>query len=164
MTTATFIIIMLVVAFIAIIINGIEDYSNDREAMSFREAMDLVELPVVTFHQGKERFNFLLDTGSNHSHISKQVSHKLKGELLTGTENINGVGGEVSISNAINTTLQYKDSSYDVTLLIGEHLDATFNTIKESSGVIVHGILGSAFFNEHKYILDFESLIAYSKK
>lgn len=163
MTTAIFITIILVV-FIAVIINGIEDYSKNKEAMSFREAMDLVELPVVTFHQGKERFNFLLDTGSNHSHISKQAAHRLSGELLTGTESVNGVGGEVAINNAINTTLQYKNNSYNVTLLIGEHLDATFATIKESSGVIVHGILGSVFFNEHKYVLDFESLIAYSKK
>ena len=43
-------------------------------------------------------------------------------------------------------------------------LSPTFNTIKEQTGVIIHGILGSCFFREYKYILDFNNLVAYSKK
>ena len=34
-------------------------------AMSFQNSMDLAELPVITFHQGNEKINFILDTGSN---------------------------------------------------------------------------------------------------
>ena len=64
--------IMLAVVILSIIINGVEDYcrQSKRVNMSFKEAMDLVELPVVTFLNGKEKLNFLLDTGSNISQIN----------------------------------------------------------------------------------------------
>ena len=39
--------------------------------MSFREALDLVGLPIVTFYQGDKKLNFLLDTGANLSVINK---------------------------------------------------------------------------------------------
>ena len=39
-----------------------------------------------------------------------------------------------------------------------------FGHIKKDTGVTVHGIIGSLFFNEFKYVLDFDELIAYSKK
>ena len=43
--------IMLAVIILSVIINGVEDYckQSKRVNMSFKEAMDLVELPVVTF-------------------------------------------------------------------------------------------------------------------
>ena len=43
-------------------------------------------------------------------------------------------------------------------------LDEAFGAIKAETGVQIHGILGSKFFAKYKYILDFDSLIAYSKK
>lgn len=162
MFTEIFIIVAVIVVF-AIIFNGMEDYSKDKEAMSFREAMDLAELPVVTFYQGKEKFNFLLDTGSMHSHISKDTAERIKGEPVEVDANISGVGGSVSIDKAINVSLEYKNSSYKATLLVGSHLDSTFKILKENTGVTVHGVIGSTFLNENKYVLDFEKLIAYSK-
>ena len=162
MFTEIFIIIAVIVI-LAIIFNGIEDYSRDREAMSFREAMDLAELPVVTFYQGKEKFNFLLDTGSNHSHISVEAAERIKGTPMVGSENVQGVGGAIVIDRAINATIEYKSKSYEVFLLVGEHLTGTFRTIKETTGVQVHGIIGSGFLSDNRYILDFDELIAYSK-
>lgn len=162
MFTEIFIIIAVIVI-LAIIINGVEDYSRDREAMSFREAMDLAELPVVTFYQGKEKFNFLLDTGSNHSHISVEAAERIKGTPMVGSENVQGVGGAIVIDRAINATIEYKSKSYEVSLLVGEHLTDTFRTIKETTGVQVHGIIGSGFLSDNRYILDFDELIAYSK-
>lgn len=53
--------IMLAVIILSIIINGIEDYckQSKRVNMSFKEAMDLVELPVVTFYNGNKKLNFI---------------------------------------------------------------------------------------------------------
>lgn len=162
MITEIFLIISMVGLF-AIIFNGIEDYSRDKKAMSFREAMDLAELPVVTFYQGKEKFNFLLDTGSNHSHISVEVAERIKGVPMVGSENVQGVGGTMAVDRAINATIEYKSKSYEVLLLVGEHLSDTFKAIKETTGVQVHGILGSGFLSDNRYVLDFDELIAYPK-
>lgn len=157
------ILITLAIVVAAFIINGVEDYSRHRDKISFREAMDLAELPVVTFYQGTEKFNFLLDTGSNHSHISVEAAERIKGVPMVGSENVQGVGGAIAVDRAVNATIEYKSKSYEVLLLVGEHLSDTFRAIKETTGVQVHGILGSGFLSDNRYVLDFDELIAYSK-
>lgn len=157
------IIVMIAVIVLALVFNGIEDYSKDTEVMSFREAMDLAELPVVTFYQGKEKFNFLLDTGSNHSHISQKALDRIKGEEYTGSLDVSGVGGNAEVNKALKVVLEYKKNHYEALLFVGEHLDPTFKSIKESTGVTIHGIIGNSFLNENKYVLDFDDLIAYKK-
>lgn len=157
------ILIALAIVVAAFIINGVEDYSRHGDEMSFREAMDLAELPVVTFYQGTEKFNFLLDTGSNHSHISVEAAKRVKGVPMVGSENVQGVGGAMAVDRAVNATIEYKSKSYEVLLLVGEHLSDTFRAIKETTGVQVHGILGSGFLSDNRYVLDFDELIAYSR-
>lgn len=157
------ILIALAIVVAAFIINGVEDYSRHGDKMSFREAMDLAELPIVTFYQGTEKFNFLLDTGSNHSHLSVEAAERIKGIPMVGSENVQGVGGAIAVDRAVNATIEYKSKSYEVLLLVGEHLSDTFRAIKETTGVQVHGILGSGFLSDNRYVLDFDELIAYSK-
>lgn len=152
------------VIFLAIIINGVEDYFKCVDKMSFKEAMDLTELPIVTFYQGKEKFNFLLDTGSNNSHISSEIVDRIKGIPAEGIENIQGVGGKVTSSEAIKTVLEYKSKTYEVIVVVGDYLNEAFKDIKESTGVQLHGIIGNDFLSNNKYILDFNTFIAYSKK
>ena len=40
-------------------------------------------------------------------------------------------------------------------------LDKAFRIVREESGVQIHGILGSRFFEKYKYVLDFKDYIAY---
>ena len=42
-------------------------------------------------------------------------------------------------------------------------MQEAFDNVKKESGVTIHGILGSKFFEEYKYVLDFKELIAYTK-
>lgn len=135
---------------------------NNRK-MSFREGMDLAELPVVTFYQGDKKFNFLLDTGSNYSHISKEAAKELTGEILDAQAKVSGIG-EGMTSGVCRTTLSYKGASYDIDLSITDHLSDAFAAIKTETGVQVHGLIGNQFFQQHKYVLDFEELVAYTKK
>ena len=157
------VIILLLVIVLAVIINGVED-ANKYDKMSFRESMDLTDLPIVTFYQEKEKFNFLIDTGSTYSHISSSAAQRLKGEEKELRVSIIAVGGNRGSSSALSTQLTYKNKSYNVTLCVGEHLDDAFAAVKKENGVQIHGILGNLFFQRYKYVLDFASLTAYSKK
>ena len=47
---------------------------NKNQVMEFRSAMELTGLPIITFYQGKEMYNFLLDTGSNISYVNSKSS------------------------------------------------------------------------------------------
>lgn len=134
------------------------------ETMSFMESMNLVDLPIVTFFQGNNRFNFLLDTGSNSCVVDKRVLSKLKYKLIK--ENSSTLMGMDGIRHDVDTceiTLFYKDKEYTYDYII-QDMAGPFEDIKQASGVIIHGILGSKFFNKFKYVLDFKELIAYSKQ
>lgn len=158
------VVILLAVVLLAIIINGAEDYCKQkkRENMSFREAMDLVELPVVTFYNKDAKLNFLLDTGSDLSYINKSILSSLKYKEVNESRNIISVGGNSQTLGCCDMTVTYKNQKFIDRFYISD-LDEAFRAIKAETGVQIHGILGSKFFAKYKYILDFESLVAYSK-
>ena len=47
---------------------------KEQTKISFKEGLDLTELPIVTFNQGDVKLHFLLDTGSNISFINLKTS------------------------------------------------------------------------------------------
>ena len=159
-------VILTIVAVLVIgyTINLCEDrIKRNNRKMSFREAMDLAEMPVVTFYQGDKKFNFLLDTGSNYSHISKEAAKEIQGETIEAQAKVSGIG-EGTTSGVCRTTLSYKGVNYDIDLSITDHLTDAFAAIKTETGVQVRGLIGNQFFQKHKYVLDFEELVAYTKK
>ena len=159
-------VILTIVAVLVIgyTINLCEDrIKRNNRKMSFREAMDLAEMPVVTFYQGDKKFNFLLDTGSNYSHISKEAAKEIQGETIEAQAKVSGIG-EGTTSGVCRTTLSYKGADYDIDLSITDHLTDAFAAIKTETGVQVRGLIGNQFFQKHKYVLDFEELVAYTKK
>lgn len=156
---------LLAIAILAVIINGVKDYCKQRRRVniSFREAMDLVDLPVITFYNNGKKFNFLLDTGATLSVIDSNIlgnfSHKKLDEkgTLCGIE-----GNRISVSY-IKASLEHKGVSYEEDFQTVD-MSTVFNQIKSESGITLSGILGSLFFKKYQYVLDFESLVAYSKK
>ena len=131
--------------------------------MSFQNSMDLAELPVVTFHQGDRKINLLLDTGSNNCVIDSTLLNTIKHTPLSGSTKISGLEGREQISNLCLIKMSYKNTDYEYPYVI-QDMSAVFSSIKKETGVSIHGILGSKFFNEYKYVLDFDELIAYTKK
>lgn len=131
--------------------------------MSFQNSMDLAELPVVTFHQGDKKVNLLLDTGSNNCIIDSGFLNSLNHTPLNGSTQISGLEGNVQTSSLCLIKMSYKDTDYEYPYVI-QDMSAVFGSIKKETGVSIHGILGSKFFNEYKYVLDFDELIAYTKK
>lgn len=87
-------IIVLLAAFYATSIfkNKKEKEKIDNTKMSFKEALDLAGLPVVTFNVGKHKVNFLLDTGSDSSSINMSVLPSLKHRLIVGAGNDSVIG------------------------------------------------------------------------
>lgn len=131
--------------------------------MSFQSSMDLAELPVVTFKQGEKKINFLLDTGSNNCIIDSTFVKTLEHAPLGGETTLMGMEGREQKAGLCVIRMSYKDKEYEYPYVIQNMAD-TFGSIKKDTGVAIHGILGSKFFNEFKYVLDFEELIAYSKE
>lgn len=161
MFTEIFIILAMIVIF-AVIFNGIEDYSKDREAMSFREAMDLVDLPVITFYNENTKLNLLLDTGSSMNVINSTILANLVYTKLKDSGIVYGMEGNTIDVEYISMSITHGKDSYSSTFQIVD-MQKAFDKIKSEYGVQIHGILGNSFFKEYEYMLDFKSLIAYSR-
>ena len=83
-----------------------------RNKISFRESLDLVDLPIVTFKNNNIKLNFLLDTGSNVSYINKEVLSQLQYESTNKIDQFMGASGEVQVVNVIKMSLLYKNKSF----------------------------------------------------
>ena len=151
------IILIITAAIITGILAGIEKKNSE---ISFREAMDLVELPVITFYNGDRKINFLLDTGSNISYLNKSVVSSLVVESTGEESNIIGIEGNKVNCKICKMIIRRKNQEFEEEFSIAD-LDKAFRTVREESGVQIHGILGSRFFEKYKYVLDFKDYIAY---
>jgi predicted aspartyl protease len=157
--------IICVTLFVALFVTFFEDLKrSNRKRISFKEAMDLTELPVVTFIGKGRKLNFLIDTGANNSILNESVVNKmkLKCEEFEGVET-NTAGGNINLNKVTNLTIKFDDKrEYDECFLVS-NMDEAFNSVKAETGVMIHGILGSNFFAKNKYIIDFDSLALYVK-
>ena len=155
--------VFLIVIVVAMIINAIEDNRKKNDSkISFRESMDLTELPVVTFYNGDKKLNFLLDTGSNVSHINSSVIHLLDHTKTDQKTDTIGMEGNKVSNDICKMTVYYRNQRFEEDFIISDLNDA-FDIIKQEDGVQIHGILGSKFFEKYRYVLDFSELIAYIK-
>ena len=155
------IIVIIAVVACAFLINKLEEKVSN--TMSFREALALAELPVVTFYQGDKKLNLLLDTGANISIIDKEVASTISTNETPRVSKITGIGGSVKDVAIVDIVLQYKNNTFKDGFQVTD-MTPTFSAIKNATGVTIHGIIGNRFMQKYKYILDFDKMIAYSKK
>lgn len=130
--------------------------------ISFGPGFALTQLPIISLYQGGSPFNFLLDTGSNDSIIDSNILDMIKHEMSDEKSTLFGMEGNSHEVMKCNITLSYEGTEYPYEYLIHD-MKEPFSKIKSESGVILHGIIGSKFFNAYKYVLDFDELVAYSK-
>ena len=153
------IVIIALVMLIAFLLNKHE--KEKVNVMSFREALELTELPIVAFKINGKNLHFLLDTGSNRSIINKKIAEKLEAVKQDG---VKAYGLEGKVVEGYNTILRfnYRDKYFEEGFQV---LDMTepFRNVKHDTGVTLHGILGNSFLEKYKYVLDFNKMIAYPK-
>jgi uncharacterized protein YpmB len=167
------ILVLVVLVVIATWLWWKEDKNKRESIVSLKESMDLVSLPVITLYNGKNKFNFIVDTGSDNCFISSKAYKVLKGHDNTKLSHIkeskaeghciNSGGSKSNINTIVKSTFTYKNQNFKITLLVSEELTESFEIIKKNFGVTIHGLLGTNFLNDYNYILDFAELIAYHK-
>ena len=137
-------------------------FGKPKEPISFKQGFDLTDLPIITLYQKDKKFNFILDTGANDSVIDASILKDMYYEPLELETHFFGVEGDKKGAQLCKIILSYKDVEYINDYVISD-MSKPFGHIKKETGVTLHGLLGSKFFNKYKYVLDFDALIAYSK-
>lgn len=135
--------------------------SSSYVEMSFKESLDLVKLPVISFENNGKILHFMVDTGSSISILDESC---IKGLLIKGyaesSNVINTAGGSVDTPCIVKVDISYKDKVYEEDFHIcnlRKQFDQCF------SEITLHGILGSCFFKKYGYDIDFEELKIYAK-
>lgn len=159
-----FIIITLLLIGLFIWLIWCEEKKLRMHRVSFMEGFDLTGLPIVTLQNNGKKFNFVLDTGSYNSILNKsalsKITHK-ESDMVAHVCGIDGITREDQ--TVVHTEFQYKDKTIPARLIVSD-LSKVFAEIKQETGVQLHGLLGSDFFHENKYIIDYKEMVAYSKK
>lgn len=157
--------IVVAVVVIATIINGIEDYHTDNGvAIPFKESMDLLNVPVVTFTNGENKLHFLLDTGGDYSYIDKGVLEHLSVKSKSeGSLDVRTGNGTFTTDGKITMDIAYNGHPFEEEFVVADLAEA-FEASFGGQGVTVHGVLGSKFFRKYEYELNYADLAAYSKK
>lgn len=123
------------------------------------------DLPVITLTNNGIALNFLIDTGSNISHIIPSVLKDIKGNKIQSNNEIAGIGAVTNESNSIE--IKVKDTlskEYDIILVVSKGLEESAKYIEQSTGVKIHGLLGTDFLQKYQYVIDFKTLEVYAKK
>lgn len=158
------VLIFIIFVLIGLIIYSYNTNQSNKYSISFKEGLDLTNIPIVTFTDGVTKFNFLIDTGSSESHISSDAAVRLIGTPIDTEYSFRTSTEPDSISKKIDTILYYKDKEYKIELFVNKPLSESFRAIKQETGVQIHGILGCDFLNQYNYIIDFKRFIICSKK
>lgn len=134
------------------------------DKISFKEAFDLTNLPIITLVIDNTKMNFVLDTGSTSTVIDKGSveNNNIKYDIIRST-NLIGIDGNYNPVTVGSFTARYKDREYKFNASIKDMSEA-FKALKNSTGVNASGLLGSDFFETYKYVIDFKNLIAYSNR
>ena len=154
--------IILLVSICAILAHFVCDKRKPNlNKMSFRETMDLCDLPIVTFINNGNKFNFLLDTGASKSVINTEVLQSMSYKEANISGNVYGLDGKKYETSYVNVLLNYRGKEYEEEFQVLD-MSAPFGNLKNDFGINVHGILASSFFENYRYILDYNELVAYS--
>lgn len=160
-------LVLVIVAVFASIAHIVIDIAGRRKIdpmvgrISFKESMDLVELPIITFINGDKKFNFLFDTGASLSSINQECLNTFEHKETSQYGSVYGVDGNRQSLTYVDGNLNYRGRIYEERFQVVD-LSQAFNNIKQDYGVTLHGILGNSFFQKYKYVLDFSELVAYS--
>ena len=123
-------------------------------------------LPIITLTNNNKALNFIIDSGSNVSHICSNYFKDINATLIDTPEEatISGLGSVVSNIKMCEASFEdVMGKTYNVQLSISEELNEVAKSMEESTGVVIHGLLGTDFLKEYKCNINFDSLEVYTK-
>lgn len=155
------------VAAIASVINLVENKKSKTPKVLPMEIRLPGNLPIISLSSGETVFNFLIDSGSNISHICPEYHDMLDAEHFDvhGGDGVKGLGSDNIISKICRTTLKdVLGNEYKIDMVVTEGFKCIADNIEASTGVQIHGLLGTDFLNGYNYAIDFKSLKVYPQK
>ena len=128
-------------------------------SFSIREGISMTWLPLIEAEVENQHLCFILDTGSTHSVLDEGMITILKDSInYVGENRLHGIEGNYvqTSEGLINLTINGKEYQQAFCFMpLGE----AFASIKQESGIEIHGILGNNFLIENRWIIDYKKFV-----
>ena len=116
------------------------------------------KLPIIPIEIKEQYLCFILDTGSTCCLIDSNVVEYFKDIVEPiGDYCISGIDGTKHKVDVVILPFNFEGYTYKPKFCVQQLSDA-FKEIEEDSGIQVHGLLGTDFLLENKWIIDFKEL------
>lgn len=140
-------------------------YSGDKLQLD-KDVFKKGLMPILTVKINKQPFNLLLDSGANINLLNKSVYDTLGLDPSLHKPSKGVIAAEGNMKNQefiAPITFKHINKSFTEDFEI-MNMDNAFGAINTKDGIVIHGILGSKFFNKHRWMIDFEELVVWTKK
>jgi len=120
--------------------------------------LNKTKLPIIPVEIGSKYLCFIIDTGSTCSLIDSNVVEYFK-DIVTPVDDyyISGIDGIKQKVDVVILPFSFEERLYKPKFCVKPLFEA-FKDIEVESGIQVHGLLGTDFLLENKWIVDFNEL------
>lgn len=122
-------------------------------------------LPLIVTSGKLKNICFLIDTGSTHNTFFDFVYVHFKDEfkLFDSTYRTMGIDGHYTETPVIEATVNFEGVDYTSTFVVLDASEAIAQ-VQEETGVQIHGVLGTQFLMENRWIVDFKKCVITNKE
>ena len=129
---------------------------------SLYHGLNQTKLPIIVIEIEDKHLCFILDTGSSRCLIDSNVVEYFKNIVEPiGDYCISGIDGTKHKVDVVILPFNFEGYT-DKPKFCVQQLSDAFKEITEDSGIQVHGLLGTDFLIENKWIIDFKELNIHS--
>lgn len=136
--------------------------------ISFKKNFNKSDLPIIPIDINGTLYNFIIDTGAAINGISINTVENNPTDFpkpINSNNTITGAGSDTISNNVaklikVDLTIKSGNEIYfydDIELNLLE-LGGVLSAIYQSSGIIVHGIIGNTFIKNNEWIIDYQKL------
>lgn len=131
--------------------------------LSFKEPLLKIDVPVINIKINDKKYGFLLDSGADNNYLDMNVFNELGGTKsfdITGSRKVNTANGAVE---TVKATIPFKignnkfKEEFDI-MPITQNVEGFL----KGTDIRIDGILGSKFFAEYKWKLDFDKMVVWT--
>lgn len=114
-------------------------------------------LVTITLTAERKHFVFIIDTGSNVSHIDAEAAKLLQNstKLPIIDNSVTGIDGSLQSTGKIRQCFSSGIFTFDHEYFVTD-LSSMAKVIEDNSGIRIHGILGTDFLVKYRCHLDFK--------
>lgn len=146
-------------------LNRNNENTKEWEFFSFEDYFERTKTPMIIVHLYGKKCRFLLDSGAHQNCLDIQflytIKDKLKGKTIAEGDKIQVGNGAIMDSYGMQVRFNIRNMEFNEDFLVSD-----LKGLREFSnreGLNVTGILGSKFFDKHKWKIDFDKYIVWHK-